>query len=169
MLHGNDLAGGAPGKSDSHGKTNQGEQHEKSNMKSEATTIAAIVLAGLMTTAAWAEQRSDSDGFIASHIDWLVAAQTTGGLTGRDCILLGMLNPGAPLPPECEDPGAAPPEPEGPTAMTIWWVVFNAPENCSATPCPLSDLPEPDVQASMFYATGTLADDEGRAMFVASL
>lgn len=60
-------------------------------------------------------------------------------------------------------------EGEEPTALTIWWVVFNKPENCATSPCGEPDLFDPTVQASAFYAGGTLTDTEGDAMFVSSL
>ncbi len=56
-----------------------------------------------------------------------------------------------------------------PTALTVWWVVFNQPANCATSPCGEPDLFNPTTQASAFYATGGLTRDEGRVMFVASL
>lgn len=60
-------------------------------------------------------------------------------------------------------------EGEEPTALTVWWVVFNKPENCATSPCGEPDLFEPAVQASAFYATGALTDADGGVMFVTSL
>lgn len=55
------------------------------------------------------------------------------------------------------------------TALTVWWVVFNKPDNCATSPCGESDLFRPAVQASAFYATGALTDEEGDVMFVTPL
>jgi hypothetical protein len=54
------------------------------------------------------------------------------------------------------------------TAVTVWWVVFNQPQNCATTPCSLADLFEPSVEASIFWATGALVPAGGQVSFVAS-
>jgi len=50
---------------------------------------------------------------------------------------------------------------------TIWWVVFNNPEAClGEMACSLEDLLEnPDTDAALFWGTGEIADDLGRAHF----
>jgi hypothetical protein len=54
---------------------------------------------------------------------------------------------------------------------TVWWVVFNQPQNCAAAPCGAADLPgtggNPAVNASVFWATGSVADASGLASFAA--
>lgn len=47
-------------------------------------------------------------------------------------------------------------------AYSIWWVVFNNPQNC-ATPyeCAGSDLGDPLVRGSVFWGGGLLADGDG--------
>ena len=56
--------------------------------------------------------------------------------------------------------------PEG--AYTSWWVVFNHPEYCEDG-CDDADLENPAVNASVFYATGEIVDDEGMVNFNAEL
>lgn len=46
------------------------------------------------------------------------------------------------------DPGAA---------YTVWWVIFNNPENCSAPGCSLDDLEDPALQAAVNSAVGFAA------------
>lgn len=56
---------------------------------------------------------------------------------------------------------------------TIWWVVFNKPENCSDDVCDDNDvLPPPgnvDAGVSVIYATGRAADMYGKAEYGAKL
>ena len=54
-------------------------------------------------------------------------------------------------------------------AYTIWWVVFNNPENCAAMPCGLGDLGDPAVEASVFWATGFVTGADGTANVSAHL
>lgn len=137
-------------------------------MKIRALTLMAVLAAGGFA----ASGRAANDNLTGPEPGWvesLRAMQTAGGLTRRDCILIGMLNPGAPLPPECEDGGAEPePDPSGEQALTVWWVVFNHPEHCATSPCGEPDLFEPDVGGSVFYATGAVSDEDGNVTFVAS-
>jgi hypothetical protein len=61
--------------------------------------------------------------------------------------------------------------PNGP--YTNWWVIFNHPEFCSAPECGAKDFPQnggdPNVQASVLWATGRVADANGHATFSANL
>ena len=58
-------------------------------------------------------------------------------------------------------------------AATIWWVVFNRPENCTGGVCDEDDvLPPPgnvDAGVSVLYATGRVADAYGKADYGARL
>lgn len=70
-------------------------------------------------------------------------------------------------------------------AYTVWWVIFNNPGACSAAPggdmsvpaCGEDDLlaadgalaPNPLVRAAILWATGNVADAEGKAHFSAYL
>ena len=58
-------------------------------------------------------------------------------------------------------------------AVTVWWVVFNHPENCANGPggltCGEPDLGVASVQASVLYATGHVIAGNGKASFGASL
>jgi hypothetical protein len=58
-------------------------------------------------------------------------------------------------------------------AYTVWWVVFNKPENCSGGVCGDDDvLPPPGnvgAGVSVLYATGRVADVHGKAEFGAAL
>lgn len=58
-------------------------------------------------------------------------------------------------------------------AYTNWWVIFNHPEFCSAGGCGMKDFPQnggdPNVQASVLWATGRVADANGHATFSANL
>lgn len=60
-------------------------------------------------------------------------------------------------------------------AYTVWWVIFNRPDNCSAKAapdadvrCDAKDVYNEDVAASVFYATGFVTTT-GKAQFGASL
>lgn len=55
------------------------------------------------------------------------------------------------------DPGAV---------HTVWWVIFNNPENCVGG-CGPDDATRPDVNASVFYAAGTITGKSGKAGFAA--
>lgn len=61
--------------------------------------------------------------------------------------------------------------PNGP--YTNWWVIFNHPEFCSAPGCGAKDFPQnggnPNVQASVLWATGRVADANGQGTFSAHL
>lgn len=49
-------------------------------------------------------------------------------------------------------------------AYTVWWVVFNHPEFCSA-PCNANDFGNAAVQASRAFAAGHVIGSDGRANF----
>ena len=55
------------------------------------------------------------------------------------------------------------------SAYTTWWVVFNRPHHCNASPCDTIDLRNPLVRASNFYATGFITDSSGNANVTARL
>lgn len=48
--------------------------------------------------------------------------------------------------------------------ITIWWVIFNNPEFCAGA-CGADDVSNPDVAASVLWAAGNIADDQGRVQF----
>jgi len=50
-------------------------------------------------------------------------------------------------------------------AYTLWWVVFNKPENCVNVPCGLPDLGNPDTKVDLLFASGKVADESGMAIF----
>jgi hypothetical protein len=76
-------------------------------------------------------------------------------------------------------------------ALTLWWVIFNKPENCSNSKCGVDDVflvdetgtvlnddagaPQPNVtgraaaEISQLTATGTLVDQDGSAKFLTRL
>ena len=63
-----------------------------------------------------------------------------------------------------------------PVVVTMWWVIFNYPENCSDNSCGANDLVDaPDlvddkkIKTSVVYGTGQVTDEEGRVMLVSSL
>ncbi|MDJ0573301.1 MAG: hypothetical protein QNJ53_30290 [Pleurocapsa sp. MO_192.B19] len=56
--------------------------------------------------------------------------------------------------------------PEG--AYTTWWVIFNDPEFC-VDGCDAGDLEIPEVNASLFWATGEVVGDNGMGSFSAQL
>jgi hypothetical protein len=51
---------------------------------------------------------------------------------------------------------------------TVWWVIFNNPEHCVGG-CGPDDATRPAVNASVFYAAGTISGGSGRATFAAHL
>jgi hypothetical protein len=46
-------------------------------------------------------------------------------------------------------------------AYTLWVGVFNNPTECATTPCSAADLPNPDVQAVVFWGSGQIAGEDG--------
>jgi len=56
-------------------------------------------------------------------------------------------------------------------AYTNWWIIFNNPEHCAggAGGCNGDDFSNPDVEGSVLYATGRVADSDGNATFRAFL
>ncbi len=58
-------------------------------------------------------------------------------------------------------------------AYTNWWVVFNEPQFCFTSPCGPGDLPQnggnPNVGASVLWATGRVVDANGQGDFAAHL
>lgn len=53
-------------------------------------------------------------------------------------------------------------------AYSNWWIIFNHPEACEDG-CGADDLGNPDVEASVTYATGRVANADGEAHFSAFL
>jgi hypothetical protein len=56
------------------------------------------------------------------------------------------------------------------TVYTVWWVAFNRPENCNnplfdssgqISRCSVPDISNPNVEASVLWATGALVDANG--------
>jgi hypothetical protein len=60
-------------------------------------------------------------------------------------------------------------------AITVWWVVFNHPENCAGTTtstsprCSMADMANPDVDASALRADGDVVGPLGIGWFSGSL
>jgi len=52
---------------------------------------------------------------------------------------------------------------------TMWWIIFADPVFCATTPCGLGDLGNPNVEATVSWATGRVADGRGQAIFTAHL
>ena len=52
---------------------------------------------------------------------------------------------------------------------TIWWIIFAKPVFCAAATCSGADLANPNVQGTVAWATGRVADDRGQAVFSAHL
>ena len=52
-------------------------------------------------------------------------------------------------------------------AYTVWWVIWNKPENCAAVPCGLGDLGVPGN--AVIYATGFVTGESGAANVTANL
>jgi hypothetical protein len=46
-------------------------------------------------------------------------------------------------------------------AYTVWWVIFNAPENCATTPCSEPDIFNLDTQTDVTFAAGTIVGANG--------
>lgn len=51
------------------------------------------------------------------------------------------------------------------TAVSLWWVFFNNPQNCATQPCKPSDLANPAVQGSIASAGGKVIGADGTATF----
>ena len=54
-------------------------------------------------------------------------------------------------------------------AYTIWWIIFNNPEECSGVPCGLGDLGNALVNPSVFWSTGGVVQDNGVGNFQATI
>jgi len=54
------------------------------------------------------------------------------------------------------------------TAATVWWVIFNNPENCVG-PCSDDDKARVGVNASVLYAAGHVIGGTGEARYASSL
>lgn len=52
---------------------------------------------------------------------------------------------------------------------TLWWVVYNHPENCENSPCGGADNANPEVMRELLYATGKVVRRGGRGFFRAIL
>lgn len=50
---------------------------------------------------------------------------------------------------------------------TVWWVIYNNPEFCATDPCGPADDFNPQTNASIFYAAGTITGGNGKANFAA--
>ena len=55
--------------------------------------------------------------------------------------------------------------------MTVWWVVFNNPEDCGGGggDCGMPDLFDPNVETDVLYADGMVVDEDGQASFAGYL
>lgn len=56
-------------------------------------------------------------------------------------------------------------------AYTVWWIVFNHPEECAdyPGPCGPADLSNSDVNATVQWGTGDVAGESGAVSFIAHL
>ena len=51
------------------------------------------------------------------------------------------------------------------TVVSLWWVIFNFPQNCVTPSCSPSDLNNPNVYGSLQYGGGAIVGAGGRADF----
>jgi len=115
------------------------------------TSLAALILAGSASAATVGSSvvRRFSDGSTVEGSS-AVLVRTEDRITGN---FLSTLTPGE--------------------AYTIWWVVFNKPENCTGGVCDEDDvLPPPGnvaAEVSVLYATGRATDVNGKGDFGAEL
>lgn len=49
--------------------------------------------------------------------------------------------------------------------MTLWWVIFNNPDECESTPCGMPDLFDEDVQPACLYADGDIVSGNGNSRY----
>ena len=54
-------------------------------------------------------------------------------------------------------------------AVTVWWVVFNVPENCATSPCGEPDIFDPAVRADVLYAAGHVTGNGPHRNFAGQL
>ncbi|HMB89542.1 MAG TPA: hypothetical protein VKP65_01760 [Rhodothermales bacterium] len=54
-------------------------------------------------------------------------------------------------------------------AITVWWVVFNEPENCATSPCGEPDIFDPAVRSDVLYAAGHVTGRGNHVNFAAQL
>jgi hypothetical protein len=54
-------------------------------------------------------------------------------------------------------------------AYTVWWIVFNVPDECAPPGCSGADFGNPLVEASALWATGHVIGGNGKANFAAHL
>jgi hypothetical protein len=117
---------------------------------------AVVVLVGLAPTAGAAQRTT---GQVHRMADGTVVAGSHGTVVSNSS--------GVTLSVATSD--LAPNEPH-----TVWWVVFNHPDQCSdpfapGFECGPGDLERPGVKASVLYATGSISGGNGHAGFGARL
>ncbi len=49
--------------------------------------------------------------------------------------------------------------------ITLWWVIFNYPDECQGTPCGMEDLFDADVQPACLYADGDIVSGNGNSRY----
>ena len=54
-------------------------------------------------------------------------------------------------------------------AYTIWWIVWNYPDECAGVPCGFVDFFNPDVDVDVLYAAGNVVGNSGKGNFSAHL
>jgi hypothetical protein len=52
---------------------------------------------------------------------------------------------------------------------TVWWFIYNNPEDCATDPCRFIDFDNPNVQATTLYATGHVIGHNGVGNFASYL
>lgn len=55
------------------------------------------------------------------------------------------------------------------SAATLWWVIWNHPENCAQSPCLDTDFGNPATGVDFGYAAGSIVGGQGTATFAAHL
>ena len=134
-----------------------------------AVSTLAIAMVGIVPSRVLAQggtstsARDSSNTY--SNVEWFHAPGHTEGtpVTGASSV---MIRNGEGVVYSIDTSGLPPGSP-----VTNWWIVFNHPEFCSAPGCGGKDFPQnggdPRVMASVYWATGIIADQHGQVHFAA--
>jgi len=127
-------------------------------MRTFTSSIVAAAMIGLSALTAYAGAPTTTT--VRSFSDGSVVPGSSAGLVRTDAgVSATLATSGLP----------------GGDVVTMWWVVFNHPENCSGPSaghpfqCGRSDLANPAVEASVLYAAGRVTSDGGAAFYGAHL
>lgn len=137
---------------------------ERKRIRSVLLLLACIALVSVSSGRAGTNVSRNSSNS-AAHLNWLPASGNAGTIANSSS---GLIRNADGIVATISTTGLL-----ANGAYTVWWVVFNDPQFCSPPQCDAGDFPQnggnPNVQASVLWATGRVADEYGQADFGAHL